>query len=147
LPEEIEPAPEEARGMTTTAQIRSPQTSHGPGEPTRSGSTASETPGFGEIVEEAVPLIDFVPQAGPPAVFVLGPWLFLVLIFGGPLAWLFALLALMIVAAVILAALTATVLAGPYLLVRQLRRRRARQPSVSAPTARVFPIETPRVAA
>jgi hypothetical protein len=115
---------------TTTAQIR-----------------PSERPRFGEMLAELAPLIDFVPQAGPPVVFVLGPWLFLGLILAGPLAWVFALVAVMIVAATVLAALTAAILAAPYLLVRHLRRRRARHPSISAPVPQVVPIGSRRVAA
>jgi hypothetical protein len=99
------------------------------------------------MLAEVAPLIEFVPQAGPPVVFVIGPWLFLVLILAGPLGWLFALVAVMIAAATILAALTASILAVPYLLVRHLRRRRAGHASISARAAQVLPIESPRVAA
>jgi hypothetical protein len=84
----------------------------------------SERPTFGEVLAEIVPLIDFVPTAGPPVVFVLGPWLFLVLMLAPPFACLVALLVVMIVAATVLAALTAAIVAVPYLLVRHLRRHR-----------------------
>jgi hypothetical protein len=76
------------------------------------------------MLAELVPLIGFVPAYGPPAIFVLGPWLFLVLMLAGPFACLFALVVVMIVAATVLAALTAAILAilaAPYLLVRRLR--------------------------
>jgi hypothetical protein len=111
-------------------------------------STApSERPTVGETLAELVPVIGLVPQAGPPVVFVLGPWLLLVLTVAGPLAWLFALVVVTIVAATVLAALTVAVLSAPYLLVRQLRRQRARHASVNAPAAQVVGIESRRVVA
>jgi hypothetical protein len=137
--------------MNATAQIRPPRTPIGPEQPTdprRSvRARAFERPAFGETLAEIVPLIGFVPQAGPPVVFVLGPWLFLVLMLAGPFACLFALVIVMIVAATVLAALTAAVLAAPYLLVRHLRRLQARHASISAPPARAVAIESRRVAA
>jgi hypothetical protein len=137
--------------MNTTAQIRPPRTPSGPKQPTdqrRSAHVAaSERPTFGEVLAEIVPLIGFIPVAGPPLVFVLGPWLLLVLMLAGPLAWLFALVVVMIVAATVSAALAASILAAPYLLVRHLRRHRARHASISPPAARVVAIGSPRVVA
>jgi hypothetical protein len=136
--------------MNTTAQLRPPRTPSGPRQPgqrRRARALASQRRTFGEMLAELVPLIGFVPQAGPPVVFVLGPWLLLVLTLAGPLAWLFALVVVMIVAATVLAALTAAILAVPYLLVRHLRRQRARHASVSAPAAQVVGIESRRVVA
>ena len=118
--------------MMTTAQIQPP---------------ASERPSVREMLAEVAPLIDFVPQGGPPVLLVLGPWLFLGLILAGPVAWLFTLVALMIAAATILAALAATLLLAPYLLIRRLRRRRAAHPSISVPAAQLLPLESRRVAA
>jgi hypothetical protein len=139
--------------MNTTAQIRPPWTPSGPKQPTdpRRGAraTASERPTFGETFAETVPLLEFIPGYGPPAVYVLGPWLFLVLMLAGPFACLFALVVVMIVAATVLAALTAAILAtlaAPYLLVRHLRRHLARHASISAPAAPSVAIESPRVA-
>jgi hypothetical protein len=100
------------------------------------------------MLAEIVPLIAFVPY-GPPVVLVLG-WLFLSLVLAGPFACLLTLVVVMIVAATVLAALAAAILAilaAPYLLVRYLRRHRARHASISAPAARVAAIESPRVAA
>lgn len=108
--------------MNTTAQIRRPT--------------------FGETLAEIVPLIGFIPAYGPPVISVLGPWLFLVLILAGPLAWFFALVVVMIVAATVLAALTASIVAVPYLLVRQLRRHA----SIRASAAPMVTLESPRVA-
>ena len=121
--------------MNITAQISPPRT---PADPHR---TASER----EVLAEIVPLVGFIPAYGPPAVFVLGPWLFLVLVLAGPVAWLFALVVVAIVAATVLAALAAAILAAPCLLVRYLRRHRARHASISA--ARAVAIRSPRVAA
>src|SRR5918996_4025270 len=125
---------------TTTAQIRLPLTPSGPEQPTdprRSArALASERPTFGETFAEIVPLIGFIPAYGPPAVYLLGPWLFLVLMLAGPFACLFALVVVMVVGATVLAALTAAILAilaAPYLLVRHLRRHRARHASINAP--------------
>jgi hypothetical protein len=140
--------------MNTTAQIRPPRTPSGPRHPTdprrSEGAPVSERPTFGEMLAEIVPLIGFVPQAGPPVVFVLGPWLFLVLMLAAPFACLFTLVAVIIVAATVLAALPAAILAilaAPSLLVRHLRRHRARHASVSAPVAEVVGFESRRVAA
>jgi hypothetical protein len=135
--------------MNTTAQIRPPRTPSGPKQPT-DPRRSSERPTFGEMLAEIVPMIGFVPAYGPPVVFVLGPWLLLGLMLAGPLAWLFALVVVMIVAATVLAALTAGVLAilsAPYLLVRHLRRHRARHASSSAPAVQVGAIESRRVVA
>jgi hypothetical protein len=74
------------------------------------------------------------------------PWLLLGLIVGGPLAWLFALVVVMVVVATVLAALAAAIFTAPYLLVRHLRRRRARHAPITAPAAQVVAIESPRVA-
>jgi hypothetical protein len=140
--------------MNTTAQIRPPRMPRGrkqPTDPCRSArATAAERPTFGAMLVELVPLIGFVPAYGPPAIFVLGPWLFLGLMLAGPFAFLVTLVVAMVVAATVLAALTAAVLAilaAPYLLVRHLRRQWARHASISAPAARAVTIESPRVAA
>ena len=131
--------------MNTTAQIRPSWTQGGPQQST--DPRRSERLTFGETLAEIVPLVDVVPAYGPPAVFVLGPWLLLVLMLAGPLGWLFALVAVLIVAASVLAALAAAILGAPYLLVRHLRRRRAGHASIGAPAAQRVAIESPRVAA
>jgi hypothetical protein len=130
--------------MNATAQIRPPRT---PSETKQSTDPrrGCERPTFGAMLAEIVALIEFVPAYGPPAVFVLGPWLVLGLVVAGPLAWLFALVVVIIVAATVLAGLTAAILVAPVLLVRRLRRRRARHAPISAPAAQVVAIESPRV--
>lgn len=136
--------------MNPTAQTTPPRTPSAPQEPTDAGRSArtpaSLRPVPGEMLAELVPLIGVIPGYGPPAVFVLGPWLFLALIVGGPLAWLFALVVVMVIVATVLAVLAAAMLVVPYLLVRHLRRRRASRAAISAPAAQVVAIESPRVA-
>ena len=77
-----------------------------------------------DMINEVIPLIDVVVVSGPPAVFILGPWLLFVLMLVGPFLLLVTLAAIAFLA-VLLAALIAAILAMPYLLVRRLRRRRA----------------------
>ena len=133
--------------MNTTAQIRLPRPAvetEQRTEPRRS-ARASERPTFGEMLAEVVPVIGVVPVAGPPAIFVLAPWLFLVLMLAGPFAFLVALVVVMLVAAAVLAALAAAVVAivaAPFLLVR--RRRGHRAPHAS--TGQVVALGSPRVA-
>jgi hypothetical protein len=103
-------------------------------------------PSFGEALAEIVPLVGFVPAYGPPVIAVLGPWLLLGLILSGPLAWFFALVVVLIVAATVVTAITASIVVAPVLLVRHVRRHRARHASISARTAQVVTIESPRVA-
>ena len=59
---------------------------------------------------------------GPPIIFVLGPWLLLVLLLIGPFALLFTGLLVLALAAGLLAVFIA-VIASPYLLIRHLRAR------------------------
>jgi hypothetical protein len=61
---------------------------------------------------------------GPPVGFILGPWLFLVLLLLSPFAVVFALGLVLAVGAALLAALGALI-ASPYLLVRHLEAHRA----------------------
>lgn len=81
-------------------------------------ASAFTLPTIGQRLSELVPLIDFVPQAGPPLIFVLGPWLFVVLMLIGPLV----LIATLMIVAVIFILVAAAALALPVLLVRRLRR-------------------------
>jgi hypothetical protein len=99
------------------------------------------------MLAEIAPLIDCIPVDGPPLVFLLGPWLFLVLLLAGPFACLLAIVVSIIVTAAVLAAVTAAILAAPYLLVRHLRRHRARDVSISAPATQVVATESMRAAA
>jgi hypothetical protein len=106
----------------------------------------STTPQTRDMFAEITALIDFVPYYGPPALFLLGPWLLLVLVLAGPFAVLLTLVAGMIVVAAALVAIF-SILAAPYLLVRRILRSRARHVSVASPAAHAVAIGSPRVAA
>jgi hypothetical protein len=106
----------------------------------------STTPQTHDMLAEISALIDFVPFYGPPAVFLLGPWLLLVLMLAGPFAVLLTLVVGMIVVAAALAAIV-SILAAPYLLVRRILRSRARHVSVPSPAVHAVAIGSPRVAA
>jgi hypothetical protein len=71
------------------------------------------------VVKEATPLIDAPAFYGPPIIFVLGPWLLLVLLLAGPFALIFTVL-LALGAAAGLMVLFVAVIASPYLLIRHL---------------------------
>ena len=73
-----------------------------------------------EMLNEVIPLFDVVVVAGPPASFILVPWLLFVLVLVGPFLLLVTLAAVALVA-LLLVALIAGILATPYLLVRHLR--------------------------
>jgi hypothetical protein len=71
---------------------------------------------------ETVSLIGAPAFFGPPVIFVLGPWLLLVLLLIGPAALLITFVILAAVAAGLIAALGALI-ASPFLLMRHLRAR------------------------
>ncbi len=106
----------------------------------------STTPQTRDMLAEITPLIGFVPFYGPPAVFLLGPWLLLVLMLAGPFAFLVVLVAGMIVVAAVLAAIV-SILAAPFLLVRRLHQKWAARVSVVSPAAQPVAIGSPQVAA
>jgi hypothetical protein len=93
------------------------------------------------VFKEAVPMIDAPAFYGPPVIFVLGPWLLLVLLLVGPFALVSTML-LALAAAVGLMVAFGAVIASPYLLIRHVhshrtvrakrraRRRRARADQV-----------------
>jgi hypothetical protein len=92
-----------------------------------------DLPVIGEVLSEILPLVFFVPVAGPPVIVLLGPWVLFTLMLIGP----FLLLVTFLLAAVILVAVMAAALAPLYILVRFLRRRRIRQPEPPVPVHRV----------
>ena len=106
----------------------------------------STTPQTRDTLAEITALIGFVPYYGPPAVFLLVPWLLLVLALAGPFAVLLTLVAGMMIVATALAAIV-SILAAPYLLVRRILRSRPRHVSVPSPAAHAVAIGSPRVAA
>jgi hypothetical protein len=86
----------------------------------RRGSASADRPTWVEVFDETAPLIRAPAFFGPPVIFVLGPWLLLVLLLIGPFALVLTLLLALAVAASLLAVLAA-VIASPYLLIRHLR--------------------------
>jgi hypothetical protein len=105
---------------------------HTPGVPDQGSETpgredgpfTSERPTFADTLGQVAPLITAPAFFGPPVIFVLGPWLLLVLLLIGPVALLITFVILAAVAAGLLVALVALI-ASPYLLVRHLRERHA----------------------
>jgi hypothetical protein len=81
-------------------------------------------PSLRQILDETLPLIDIVPETGPPLIFVAVPYLLLVVMLIGPLALLVTMVALFI-AVTALVALVGGIVATPYLLVRHHHRHRA----------------------
>jgi hypothetical protein len=132
----------------TTTELTSPLRAPSSLEPWRDARrdalpATPAVPTVGEIVEETLPLIDFVPQAGPPIVFVAAPWLLLSLMLIGPFALLVTLVVVLVAAAAIIA-LAAAVLASPYLVVRRVRAYRAAHATVPAPVGRLAPLGAQR---
>jgi hypothetical protein len=97
-------------------------------------TTSPPDPTFGEIVAETLPLVDAIPGYGPPVLVVVVPWLLLSLVLAGPFALVLTVV-VVLVAAAALVGLVGAILAAPYLLVRQLRRRRAQHASMRAVAA------------
>jgi hypothetical protein len=100
-------------------------------------STSPDRPTWGELFDERAPIIEAPAFFGPPVIFVLGPWLLLVLLLIGPLA-LILMLVLALALAGTLLAMIATVIASPYLLIRHLHAHGAVRVKQRAP-ARLFP--------
>ena len=86
----------------------------------RQASASAERSTRGDLFHTAAPLIDAPAFYGPPVIFVLGPWLLLVLLLIGPFAAMVTVVFAMAVVAGLLAVLVA-VIASPYLLIRHLR--------------------------
>jgi len=123
--------------MTTITQLQAPPRTieEWVAPPTPSRADLAPPP-LKERLVEVVTLVDVVPVAGPPAIFVLGPWAVLIMFLIGP----FLLLVTLALVTLILVALTAAVLAPAYLLIRHLRKHRTasaarQQMSATAPTA------------
>ena len=138
--------------MNTTELIEPPAAPDGraasPGDAGHTASrSASEPSTPGEMLAEIVPLVGAVAGEGPPVIFLAGPWLFLALMLSGPFAFLVTLVAVMLVAATALVALTGAILAAPYLLVCGLRWYRARRAFSRDHAARFVPVRSTGVAA
>jgi hypothetical protein len=91
-------------------------------------------PTLAERLGETVPLIGAPAFFGPPVIFLLGPWLLLVLLLIPPAAVLITLVAVTLLGAGLLVAL-GTLIASPYLLVRHVRARHHRARPTTATSA------------
>jgi hypothetical protein len=98
------------------------------------------------MADEIAPIVGVIAVAGPPVIFIAGPWLFLCLLLTGPFAVLVAFVAIPVVGAVLLATL-AGIFATPYLLLRGLRRRYRTSHAVAVSGAHVAYLESRRVVA
>ena len=85
-------------------------------------SDIDEPPTVGDRLQEVLPLISAPAYFGPPVVFVLGPWLLLVLLLIPPAALVITFALIVLLGAGLLAAL-GTLIASPYLIVRHMRAR------------------------
>jgi hypothetical protein len=98
-------------------------------------STSPDRPTWGEVFDERAPIIGAPAFFGPPVIFVLGPWLRLVLLLIGPLALILTLVLALALAGALLAVFVA-VIASPYLLIRHLHAHgtvRVKPPHTRAP--------------
>jgi hypothetical protein len=112
---------------TTTPLIKPPPPPSAGNLPSATTSTRaahSEAPTIGEVLGVDLPLIGIVPYGLPPLILVAG-WVLLALALTGP----FLLLVTIALATGIVVAITAAILAPPYLLARSLHRYRARRPT------------------
>ena len=85
-------------------------------------SNARSLPNRRQIIEGVEPLATAPAFFGPPVLFLLSPWLLLVLLLIGPAALLITFVLAFVVMAVAVVALAA-LLASPYLVVHHLRSR------------------------
>lgn len=117
---------------------RGPAATAPPGDDLLGGA---ERPTFTEVAADILPVIGVIFVAGPPVIFIAGPWLLLALMLSGPFAVLVAFAALWIVATVLLTSLAA-VSATTYLLVRGLVRRHRTSRAASIAGARIRSLES-----
>jgi hypothetical protein len=91
-------------------------------------------------------VIGVVDVAGPPVIFVAGPWLLLALMLIGPFALLVTFVVVGLVAAALLVTLAA-ILAAPFALVRRLHRGYRASQAISVPATQAASLHSRRVAA
>jgi hypothetical protein len=109
-------------------------------------ASTSESPTFGEMIAEIVPLVGAVAGYGPPVIALAGPWALLGLMLAGPFAFLLTLVAVMLVAATVVVAVSAAIFAVPYLLIGRLRSLRARRALSKHPAPQLVTFDPTRVA-
>lgn len=104
-------------------RIAAPQLTHAPPKSAtqrpvaaRRRGVSPDRPTWGEVFAQTTPLVGAAVY-GPPVIFVLGPWLLVVLLLIGSFALIVTVLLVLAVAAGLLAACVA-VIACPYLLIR-----------------------------
>jgi len=96
------------------------------------GSASPGRPTWGELFAQTEPLVTAPAFFGPPIIYVVGPWLLLVILLIGPFVLIFTLL-LVTAAAACLLAVCVAVIASPYLLIRHLHAHRPVRPKLRAP--------------
>lgn len=115
--------------MNTAELITPPPPPSSAGHPRSADHSAraseSDPPTIGDMLGEIVPLVGFVAVAGPPVMFVVGPWAVVVLALIGPFLLLFS----FVLAAALVAVVGVALLAPPYLLVRHLRGHGTHRPA------------------
>ena len=122
--------------MNTTT----PQLTHAPPQsatprliaPRQRGWDSADRPSSGEVFAQTASLVGVPAFYGPPIIFLLGPWLLLVLLLIGPFALIVTILLAFAVAAGLLVGLVA-VIASPYLLIHHLRAHAGPHPKPRAP--------------
>ena len=102
---------------------------------------ASKPPTVGELLLAVVPLVFFVPVAGLPAIWLVGPLLLLVLLLIPPASLLITLVVVLLYCGAAVLFAFGALIASPYLLVRHLH---ARRPGAPAPVGFRAPSRPPR---
>jgi hypothetical protein len=132
--------------MHTTEPLTRP---HGPAA-TESGRGApphgSRPPTFAEVAADIVPVIGVILVAGPPVIFIAGPWVLLCLMLTAPFAVLVAYVAIPVAAAALLATLIG-ICATPYLVLRGLHRRHRTSRAIAVSGLHVASLDSPRAVA
>jgi hypothetical protein len=111
--------------MNTHAPVvleQAPERAGRDADPRDRPSASPDWPTLAERLGEIVPLIGAPAFFGPPVIFLLGPWLLLVMLLIPPAAVLITLALVVLLSAGLLVAVGA-LLASPYLVVRHLRAR------------------------
>ena len=94
-------------------------------------TSTTSYPSVSDALRETVPVVDVVPVAGPPVIFIVAPWLLLVLMLIGPFALMATLAVALVAVAAVLAlagAVAVGLVVGPFLLARRLSHVRLGHP-------------------